>query len=104
MKCSGARRALHSFPTRRSSDLLAKAIVERAQRLGLTPPRPESFENVPGHGAVATVEGARRGQAQSRSEEHTSELQSPDHLVCRLLLETKKCGKTGTDYLKLPHL
>src|SRR5258708_13000282 len=29
-----------------------------------------------------------------RSEEHTSELQSPDHLVCRLLLEKKK--KTGT--------
>src|SRR5258708_25760736 len=25
-----------------------------------------------------------------RSEEHTSELQSPDHLVCRLLLEKKK--------------
>src|SRR5258708_24845517 len=30
----------------------------------------------------------------SRSEEHTSELQSPDHLVCRLLLEKKK--KTTT--------
>src|SRR5258708_18983997 len=36
-----------------------------------------------------------------RSEEHTSELQSPDHLVCRLLLEKKKkqkrrrlCAKT----------
>src|SRR5258708_31867796 len=29
-------------------------------------------------------------QAQVRSEEHTSELQSPDHLVCRLLLEKKK--------------
>src|SRR5438552_13351151 len=28
--------------------------------------------------------------ALSRSEEHTSELQSPDHLVCRLLLEKKK--------------
>src|SRR5258708_32126058 len=28
----------------------------------------------------------------SRSEEHTSELQSPDHLVCRLLLEKKKQG------------
>src|SRR5947208_12712385 len=28
--------------------------------------------------------------ADSRSEEHTSELQSPDHLVCRLLLEKKK--------------
>src|SRR5258708_23049613 len=29
----------------------------------------------------------------SRSEEHTSELQSPDHLVCRLLLEKKKLQK-----------
>src|SRR5258708_14577419 len=29
-------------------------------------------------------------EATSRSEEHTSELQSPDHLVCRLLLEKKK--------------
>src|SRR5438552_8962000 len=28
--------------------------------------------------------------AQGRSEEHTSELQSPDHHVCRLLLEKKK--------------
>src|SRR5258708_27908217 len=28
--------------------------------------------------------------AEARSEEHTSELQSPDHLVCRLLLEKKK--------------
>src|SRR5947208_16127771 len=32
----------------------------------------------------------------SRSEEHTSELQSPDHLVCRLLLEKKK----NIDYYK----
>src|SRR5258708_17943482 len=35
----------------------------------------------------------RRGdhrRRQRRSEEHTSELQSPDHLVCRLLLEKKK--------------
>src|SRR5258708_25695947 len=37
-----------------------------------------------------------------RSEEHTSELQSPDHLVCRLLLEKKKtkhtisCAHLGT--------
>src|SRR5258708_25084309 len=28
-------------------------------------------------------------EVESRSEEHTSELQSPDHLVCRLLLEKK---------------
>src|SRR5258708_31403441 len=32
--------------------------------------------------------GPRRNS--HRSEEHTSELQSPDHLVCRLLLEKKK--------------
>src|SRR5258708_32384109 len=31
-----------------------------------------------------------------RSEEHTSELQSPDHLVCRLLLEKKKKKRTKT--------
>src|SRR5258708_23323510 len=30
-----------------------------------------------------------------RSEEHTSELQSPDHLVCRLLLEKKKGWSAG---------
>src|SRR5258708_10717252 len=30
------------------------------------------------------------GRGAYRSEEHTSELQSPDHLVCRLLLEKKK--------------
>src|SRR5258708_17079247 len=34
----------------------------------------------------------------SRSEEHTSELQSPDHLVCRLLLEKKKNRKTEPTY------
>ena len=31
-----------------------------------------------------------RRHMHGRSEEHTSELQSPDHLVCRLLLEKKK--------------
>src|SRR5207244_10280749 len=35
---------------------------------------------------IADVERA----LQKRSEEHTSELQSPDHLVCRLLLEKNK--------------
>src|SRR5258708_22734597 len=38
--------------------------------------------------------GARQGRHEdNRSEEHTSELQSPDHLVCRLLLEKKKKRK-----------
>src|SRR5438309_8691511 len=32
-----------------------------------------------------------------RSEEHTSELQSQFHLVCRLLLEKKKKGRVGSD-------
>src|SRR5438552_17139057 len=44
-------------------------------------PRRESRE-------VGDVGGALDGL--NRSEEHTSELQSPDHLVCRLLLEKKK--------------
>src|SRR5438552_10239063 len=44
----------------------------------------------PDPGITFSVAGA---QALSRSEEHTSELQSPDHLVCRLLLEKKKKKK-----------
>src|SRR5258708_17388730 len=40
----------------------------------------ESFYFQYGHASIADL----------RSEEHTSELQSPDHLVCRLLLEKKK--------------
>src|SRR5947208_8874471 len=35
-----------------------------------------------------------------RSEEHTSELQSPDHLVCRLLLEKKKKTKNKKHIIK----
>mgnify|MGYP000754624514 CR=1 FL=1 len=38
-------------------------------------------------------EVAEYNGAYKRSEEHTSELQSPDHLVCRLLLEKKKKQK-----------
>src|SRR3989442_2079862 len=36
------------------------------------------------------AENARQRQGRQRSEEHTSELQSRPHLVCRLLLEKKK--------------
>src|SRR4051794_41193762 len=39
---------------------------------------------------LARMERAKRAGALHRSEEHTSELQSPVHLVCRLLLEKKK--------------
>src|SRR5438552_18605600 len=39
---------------------------------------------------AASIRQGVRGIPVRRSEEHTSELQSPDHLVCRLLLEKKK--------------
>src|SRR5258708_14112762 len=40
-------------------------------------------------------DAARAQRPARRSEEHTSELQSPDHLVCRLLLEKKKDKRTA---------
>src|SRR5258708_29706362 len=46
-------------------------------------------EDLVGVGVAAADEERAYADA-NRSEEHTSELQSPDHLVCRLLLEKKK--------------
>src|SRR5258708_23896850 len=50
--------------------------------------------HVRGHGPhqlrAVTPDSGQAGLDGLRSEEHTSELQSPDHLVCRLLLEKKK--------------
>src|SRR4051794_41752603 len=44
--------------------------------------------------------GARAGVgARRRSEEHTSELQSPVHLVCRLLLEKKKHNNNSSQHV-----
>src|SRR5258708_9709646 len=40
--------------------------------------------------AARAPHAGRAARSGERSEEHTSELQSPDHLVCRLLLEKKK--------------
>src|SRR5256885_4695056 len=50
------------------------------------------------HGDVtAKLRGQRaRRPAESRSEEHTSELQSPCNLVCRLLLEKKKYRRASS--------
>src|SRR5258708_12408600 len=45
-----------------------------------------------------------RRTSKPRSEEHTSELQSPDHLVCRLLLEKKKKQTHQTPADDHPHL
>src|SRR5258708_31059481 len=46
-----------------------------------------------GYLGVRPMAGDVVGEPLQRSEEHTSELQSPDHLVCRLLLEKKKIKK-----------
>src|SRR5437870_11308413 len=48
------------------------------------------------HGFLVGVPGRRVFQQIVRSEEHTSELQSRGHLVCRLLLEKKKLKKNHT--------
>src|SRR5438552_13084154 len=52
-----------------------------------------AYPGRPGYGLLGMSECRGRftvSPAAPRSEEHTSELQSPDHLVCRLLLEKKK--------------
>src|SRR5437764_7798203 len=42
-------------------------------------------------------------RGETRSEEHTSELQSPMYLVCRLLLEKKKTTRTDSLHDNTPH-
>src|SRR5690606_14616675 len=52
--------------------------------------------STPGRGAssaVTTDQSTKRSPTRTRSEEHTSELQSRENLVCRLLLEKKKYTK-----------
>src|SRR5690554_6959729 len=54
-------------------------------------PLPEGIDAVTGSELLAAPDAAEaKDAASSRSEEHTSELQSRPHLVCRLLLEKKK--------------
>src|SRR5205814_9448919 len=78
--------ALHSSPTRRSSDLhSAQGPVGLAAAVAVT-------EFLTSSKTPGTVTELRHGDGrrEPRSEEHTSELQSLRHLVCRLLLEKKK--------------
>src|SRR5258708_26718090 len=49
----------------------------------------------------ASADQSRRRHKRERSEEHTSELQSPDHLVCRLLLEKKNITPKDNNHLTL---
>src|SRR5207247_11176631 len=94
---------LHSFPTRRSSDLLRRGSL-RGLPTAWLPPRcvVEIHDDLPDlRLREAILPGRHRrvprrrlprepGPALDRSEEHTSELQSRVDLVCRLLLEKKK--------------
>src|SRR5690606_41826637 len=93
-------RDLHSFPTRRSSDLVvAFRGIELDREAADVPPgigtphlagnRRETNQEF---GFGASLEQRRLGVLRHlfRSEEHTSELQSRENLVCRLLLEKKK--------------
>src|SRR5690606_39750175 len=96
----GAPRHLQVFPTRRASDLPdAKRARERlAERVRAESTRPVVDAMLPKmvsfatrHAQPGTVEVVRammrETPPESRSEEHTSELQSRENLVCRLLLE-----------------
>src|SRR2546429_3764305 len=53
-----------------------------------------------GAGEAAVQDYIRRHERRRRSEEHTSELQSRLHLVCRPLLEKKKKSKTSSSLLR----
>src|SRR5690606_41765074 len=94
--CSRAHRDLHSFPTRRSSDL--EAIPPFAVGIFIvgflvfTMGREETMDvqqyvQTWSDGVIWLFLGG------FRSEEHTSELQSREKLVCRLLLEKKKTSR-----------
>src|SRR5699024_12399775 len=91
-----AHRDLHSFPTRRSSDLKLAASVyascqERWPVLAVSSTMSIGDHPAGQIGEVAVfTNGEKVRLYKDRSEEHTSELQSRFDLVCRLLLEKKK--------------
>src|SRR5262245_66447348 len=80
-------RDLHSFPTRRSSDLGGAGGAAGVPSMGT--PRLAAAQK---RACTQCFPACKRVSAplpDERSEEHTSELQSLRHLVCRLLLEKK---------------
>src|SRR5690606_42146294 len=104
LSATGHARLSHSFPTRRSSDLhleglaaarpaLEASISRVAERFGMEwslhdtarRKRVAIFVSKYDHCLMELLWRTQRGQL--RSEEHTSELQSRENLVCRLLLE-----------------
>src|SRR5690348_17953635 len=90
------RRDLHSFPTRRSSDLpnVFGLFMFAFGALRLTKFKAfviSARNSILRDSRILNSRARLRSRfVNPRSEEHTSELQSPVHLVCRLLLEKKK--------------
>src|SRR5207248_5158166 len=100
--CDDPSPHLHSFPTRRSSDLaqvvriaaqsgkntlVLVGIAGRNQAMCVIT---RNLGKMGEHLSPAPARIQELSYTQHRSEEHTSELQSPYDLVCRLLLEKKK--------------
>src|SRR5207249_10719142 len=90
-------RDLHSFPTRRSSDLETHASIRSGFRRRASAHCGGTGAGTSGNDSAADPsprchagERDSNGRRGARSEEHTSELQSRFDLVCRLLLEKKK--------------
>src|SRR5690348_17633908 len=76
----------------------ARALAAAAPGFSVTRITVDLLRPVPIDRHRVDVETLRAGAKVQRSEEHTSELQSPVHLVCRLLLE-KKNNAHNWDYL-----
>src|SRR5262245_64672890 len=89
-QCFGYHRDLHSFPTRRSSDLRMIAEKQRTANWGDGVVRQLASDLRKEFPGVIGFSAQNLWYMRQRSEEHTSELQSLRHLVCRLLLEKKK--------------
>src|SRR5258707_7458290 len=82
---------------------LFRSAAEKVRSLGRRAFTGRADARVPGEmaGFVEAAAGALGG-VDLRSEEHTSELQSRQYLVCRLLLEKKKKSRTSTPELIRP--
>src|SRR5690606_41037427 len=91
----GHPRHLHSFPTRRSSDLPRPSDSPIPMKLIVLTAPSGAGKTTLARRVMEAVPGLRFSiSATTRSEEHTSELQSRENLVCRLLLEKKNITST----------
>src|SRR5689334_24729029 len=88
-----ALRSLHSFPTRRSSDLdmiyALQQVQARVNQIRGSLPNGLDIEIERLTPSLFPILSYNLEGGDPRSEEHTSELQSQFHVVCRLLLEKR---------------